>query len=97
MDTSLLLSYLKFGVSICFLSWVFALFVSIILKPLGSYESWSNINLVHSKLINKLLLVNAVQWVIKNTFFKYFNPAIKLANADTDLVKLRHEMTACRN
>ena len=93
MDTTVTLAHITFGISICFISWFFALFMGLVLKPLGAYQALSNINLVRSAFWNKILLVNTVQWVIKNTFFKYFNPAIKLANGDTDLEKLRHEMT----
>lgn len=33
------------------------------------------------------------KWVVKNTFFKFFNQKIKVENKNTDLTTIRNEMT----
>jgi hypothetical protein len=33
------------------------------------------------------------KWIVKNTFFKFFNQKIKVDNKNTDLKNIRNEMT----
>lgn len=60
------------------------------------YKSLSHLNLIKSKTINKQIGLGAFKWMVKNTFFKFFNPKLKLKNKIemTDLSNLRKEMTS---
>ncbi len=51
--------------------------------------------MIKSETLNKLLGVDLVKWIVKNTPFKYFNQKLKLKNKTekTDLYTLRKEMT----
>ena len=53
------------------------------------------LNFLKSDKLNKLIGVNIFKWIVKNTFFKFFNQKLKLEGRieKTDLNKLRDEMT----
>ena len=86
-------NYFIFAVSICFISWIFAIAIKVVFISDDHIRKFSNLNFVRSKRFNKILLVGLVKWMTINTFFKFFNPALKMGKRDTDLVRLRHEMT----
>jgi ABC-type bacteriocin/lantibiotic exporter with double-glycine peptidase domain len=50
-------------------------------------------NFIESKTINKYLGLRYFKWIVKNTFFKYFNPGIKIRSRSTDLTEIRRQMT----
>jgi len=56
----------------------------------------SNLEFVKSKNLNKVIRISIFKWIVKNTFFKYFNEKIKLKKKfeKTDLNELRDEMTS---
>ena len=68
---------------------------SVIKKTKFYNNELTNINLIKSETLNKLLGVDLVKWIVKNTPFKYFNQKLKLKNKTekTDLYTLRKEMT----
>ena len=82
-----------FSVSICFISWLFAIIANNFLVKTPLYPQLSNLNFIQSETLNRLLLVDVVKWIIKNTFFKYFNQNIKIQGDNIDLKVLRNEMT----
>ncbi len=55
----------------------------------------SNLNFIKSRFINKAIGVTLIKWVVKNTFFKYFNPKLSIKNQPklSELDNLRKEMT----
>jgi hypothetical protein len=57
------------------------------------YQKLSNLNFIKSKTFNKNIGIKYFKWIVKNTFFKFFNPKIKLENRNTDLTLIRNEMT----
>lgn len=57
------------------------------------YGKLSNLNFIKSKALNKKIGIHSFKWIVKNTFFKFFNQAIKVENKSTDLVEIRHQMT----
>ena len=65
---------------------------SIIMKR-EYYKKLSNLNFITSKTLNESIGIKYFKWIVKNTFFKFFNQSIKLKNNNTDLTKIRYEMT----
>ncbi|WP_394801126.1 glycosyl-4,4'-diaponeurosporenoate acyltransferase CrtO family protein [Niabella ginsengisoli] len=55
----------------------------------------SNLNFIKSEKLNQLIGLGAFKWIVKNTFFKFFNQKLKLKRKveKADLNKLRNEMT----
>jgi len=87
--------YFTFSISITFISWIIGMIVNEILKKMKYYEKLSNLNLLKSRNVNKRIGLGVFKWIVKNTFFKFFNPKLKLKNKieKTDLNELRKEMT----
>ncbi|WP_299224420.1 hypothetical protein [uncultured Psychroserpens sp.] len=57
------------------------------------YKKLSNLNFIKSKTLNKNIGIKYFKWIVKNTFFKFFNQKITLENKNVDLIKIRNEMT----
>jgi len=57
------------------------------------YEKLSNLNFITSKSQNKKIGIIYFKWIVKNTFFKFFNQKIKLENKKAELTEIRKEMT----
>lgn len=58
------------------------------------FKNLSNLNIVHSQALQRALGLDWFKWIVKNTFFKYFNPKLKIeGKADiAELKALREEM-----
>ncbi len=82
-----------FGISMSFISWMVGMIINSLLMKTEYYKKLSNLNFIKSKSLNKRIGINSFRWIVKNTFFKFFNPKIKLQNKQTDLTVIRHEMT----
>jgi hypothetical protein len=59
----------------------------------GYYDKLSNLNFIRSKNLNKKIGLKPFKWIVKNTFFKFFNQKIKVENQNDDLTEIRKEMT----
>jgi hypothetical protein len=57
------------------------------------YKKISNLNFIEGKVLNKSIGIEYFKWIVKNTFFKFFNQKIKLKNKKTELTEIRREMT----
>jgi hypothetical protein len=57
------------------------------------YKKLSNLNFIKSKTFNELIGMKYFKWIVKYSFFKFFNPKIKINNKNPDLTLLRYEMT----
>jgi len=59
------------------------------------YNKISNLNFIKSETLNKRIGIGIFKWIVKNSFFKYFNQKLKLKNKvkGRDLNELRKEMT----
>jgi len=55
----------------------------------------NHLNFIKSEKLNKIIGMDFFKWIVKNTFFKFFNQKLKLKGKieKSDLVKLRTEMT----
>ena len=85
--------YLKFAISISFISWMVGLIGNVLVMKSKFYGKMSNFNFVRSKAANRFLGIAYFQWIVKNTPFKFFNQKIKLKNGKADLPEIRKEMT----
>lgn len=65
------------------------------LRKTAFYKNVSNLNFIKSENGNNFIGLGIFKWIVKNTFFKYFNQKLKLKKKieKTDLNKLRNEMT----
>lgn len=82
-----------FGISISIISWIVGMILNSVLVKTKYYEKLSNLNFVESQTLNKNMGIEYFKWVVKNTFFKFFNQKIKVENKNTDLTTIRNEMT----
>ncbi|WP_306293660.1 hypothetical protein [Winogradskyella forsetii] len=82
-----------FGISMSFISWIVGMIINSILMKTAYYKKLSYLNFIKSKSLNKNIGIKYFKWIVKNTFFKFFNQKIKLENRNTDLTVIRNEMT----
>ncbi len=88
-----MIKYLAFGISISFISWMVGMIITSILKKTEYYNKIANLNFITSNTLNENIGINHFNWIVKNTFFKFFNQKIKLKNKKTELTEVRKEMT----
>ncbi len=88
-----MIKYLTFGISISVISWIVGLVLNSILVKTEYYKKISNLNFIESKTLNKKIGIEYFKWIVKNTFFKFFNNKIKFENKKTELTEVRREMT----
>lgn len=88
-----MIKYLIFLISISFMSWIVRMIINSILVKTEYYKKISNLNFIESKSLNKIIGINSFKWIVKNTFFKFFNQKIKLKNKKTELTEIWKEMT----
>lgn len=93
---SMVSKYLSFSISIAFISWLVGMAIGFFLRKTAFYQNkLSRLNFIRSDKVNRLIGVGALRWIVKNTFFKFFNQKLKLEQrvSAADLVYLRNEMT----
>lgn len=88
-----MIKYITFGISISFISWIVGMIFNSILLKTKYYEKISNLNFIESKALNKSIGIEYFKWIVKNTFFKFFNQSITLKNRKVALSEIRKEMT----
>lgn len=57
------------------------------------YIKLSNLNFIQSETLNKYIGMAYFTWVVRNTFFKFFNQKISLKDKKIDTSDIRNEMT----
>lgn len=82
-----------FGASMSVISWIVGMILNSLLMKTGYYQKLSNLNFIKSKTLNERIGIRYFKWIVKNTFFKFFNQSIKVKNKKTDLTDIRNEMT----
>ncbi|WP_026954445.1 hypothetical protein [Algoriphagus vanfongensis] len=85
--------YITFGISISFISWLIGMVFNQLLLKTSYYKELTNLNFIESKAINKWIGLREFQWIVKNTFFKFFNQKIKIDSRKADLTEIRMEMS----
>lgn len=81
------------GVSLSIISWLVGLILNGILTKTKCYEKLSSLNFIENKALNKNIGIDYFKWIVRNSFFKFFNQKIKLENKSADLTSIRYEMT----
>jgi hypothetical protein len=91
----MIIKYIINSIVAAFASWSFGLIFCLIIKNSAYYKKMSNLQLIKSKTLGKKIGLGATKWVVKNTFFKYFNQKLKLDTkvGMAELHELRNEMT----
>ncbi|MGG7436446.1 hypothetical protein ACQ7CU_00060 [Chryseobacterium arthrosphaerae] len=92
----MVIKYFTFSISITFISWIVGMFVNAFLKNTAFYnKKLSNLNFIKSEKFNKSIGLFFFKWIVKNTFFKFFNQKLKLKSKiqKSNLIILRNEMT----
>ena len=88
-----LLTGFIFGLSLSVVSWMVGIIGNALLLKTKSYEKLSHLNFIPSKALNKVLGIEQFKWVVKNSFFRFLNQAIRVEGKQTDLEAIRHQMT----
>ena len=91
----MIIKYLLLSFSFAFISWIVGMVLNGFLAKEESYKRLTNLNFITNYTTNKRIGLGVFKWIVKNTFFKYFNPKLKLKNKinRADLLELRNEMT----
>ena len=88
-----MIKYLTFGISISFISWMVGMVLNSIFFKTKYYKKLSNLNFVTNKTLNRYIGIEQFKWIVKNTFFKFFNQKITLKDKKVELTEIRKEMT----
>ena len=89
------LKYLSFSISIAFLSWIVGMIFQAFLKNTAFYQGkLAHLNLIANEHVNTWIGLGPFKWIVKNTFFKFFNPNLKLGRrvVKEDMLRIREEM-----
>ncbi|MFD2522986.1 glycosyl-4,4'-diaponeurosporenoate acyltransferase CrtO family protein [Emticicia soli] len=91
----MIIKYFTFSVSITIISWIVGMIVTAILARTPSYKNLSSLNFIPGASANKLIGIDAFRWIVKNTFFRFFNPKLKIKGRieTAQMLELRKEMT----
>ncbi len=92
----MILKYLSFGISLVFISFIVGMVMTSLVRKTDFYTNiLSNLNLIKSEFFNKIIGVGVIKWIVKNTFFKFFNQKLKIDGKInlTDLKFIRNEMS----
>ena len=88
--------YYTFSLSITVISWMVGMIVNSFLRKTHFYrDHLSNFNFIRNEQLNLLIGLPVCKWVVKNTFFGFFNQKITIKKRidRAGLIKLREEMT----
>jgi len=88
--------YLFYSISIIFLSMAIGVSVNNFFQKKKFYNKLTNLRLIKSSRLNKVIGLNIFKWIMANTSLNRFNPKLKLKNtsSNTELERLRREMTS---
>ena len=71
--------YLIFSISITVTSWTVGMIINAVVRKTEVYnKNLSNLNFIKSENLNKFIGLGIFKWIVKNTFFKFFNQKLKL-------------------
>lgn len=88
-----MIKYLIFGIAISFISWIVGMIINSVLIKTAYYKKIASLNFIKSRSLNKNIGIDSFKWIVKNSFFKFFNQKIKLEDKKTTLTEIRREMT----
>lgn len=84
---------LVFGASVSVMSWIVSLILIVPLERSSIYQKLQNLNFVSSVVVNRAIGIEGFRWFVRDTPFRFFNPAVRLGKGRGDLVRLRDAMT----
>lgn len=73
-------------------SWIIGMVMNSLLMKTEYYKRMSNFNFILNEKLNEIIGIKYFKWIVKNTFFKFFNQQLKVENRKTDLTELRNQM-----
>ena len=85
--------YVSFAIAVCFSSWIVGI---ILIQPLVKtdlYERLTHLNFIKNPKLNRHIGIDLFRWMVKHTFFRFFNQKIKIERRNTDLLAIRQEMS----
>ena len=87
--------YILNSIAFTFGSWTIGLILNSLIKNKAFYSNLSNFNFIKKEATYKAIGMPAFKWVLKNSFFKYFNQKLKFETrpSSADLQNIRNEMT----
>lgn len=90
-----LLLLFPFSIVIVIGSWTIGLLINALIMKQDFYEHLSHMNFIRSDAVNKAIGVGLVRWGAMHTFFRFFNPNIRLHNKAglERLQEVRKQMT----
>lgn len=92
----MIIKYFTFGLSLVSISWIVGMIVNAILIKTAFYaKKLTSLNFITNNKLNKKIGIGIMKWIVKNTFFKFFNPNLKMKSKVeiNELDNLRKEMT----
>lgn len=87
--------YILNSIAFVFGSWTIGLIFNNAIKNAAFYPKLSNFNCIKKESTYQAIGMNAFKWVLKNSFFKYFNQKLKFETRPSisQLQEIRKEMT----
>ena len=91
----IILSYFLNAIALTFTSWLVGLLLNSTIKNSAFYSKISHLNFIKKESTNRSIGMDGFKWVIKNSFFKYFNQKLKFKTRPSisQLKEIRKEMT----
>lgn len=92
----IIFTYITFSISIAFISWIVGMIITALVRKTDFYNrQLSNLNFIKTEAFNKVIGIGIMKWIVKYTFFKFFNQKLKINRKMnvSDLKNLRTEMT----
>lgn len=92
----IVLSCITFSIAIVFISWITGMIMTASIRKTDFYNNeLSSLNFLKNERWNYLIGIGLVKWMVKNTFFKFFNQKLKIDRKInvSDLKNLRAEIT----
>ncbi len=88
--------YLTFSISICFISWLVGMMIHYALRKRAYFnKNLENLTFIENQHLNRVIGLGIFKWIVRNTFFKFFNQKLKLKTKIDKpyLCSIRKEMT----
>ncbi len=91
----IILSYFLNAIALTFTSWLVGLILNGAIKNKFFYSKISHLNFITKEATYRATGMNGFKWMIKNSFFKYFNQKLKFKTRSSisQLKEIRKEMT----
>ena len=91
----IILSYFLITIALTFSSWLVGLILNGAIKNKAFYSKITHLNFIKKESVNRSIGIDGFKWVIKNSFFKYFNQKLKFKTRPSisQLKEIRKEMT----